>query len=186
MSQCIQIVEHMTDAPPRPKRPAAGSSGQYNQTQQLEHTSGDVISPRLHNPSSSSTLIPIAILPRPSRAHDQSCASALLPGDNERRKRGRPSRADKAKRNLYPNLPPHLAPRSLPGTGYRPILPAVPSQNGNSMQPSGQTLPPILSEPPEVEREKKRRRLDNAVHMQQAGPDSIKANTAPAVSNDAI
>lgn len=73
---------------------------------------------------------PVAILPRPPNGSAESppsqppAAAAAVP-----KKRGRPSRADKAKRDLRPLLPQHLAPRPPPQAlgpnTPRPILPAV-------------------------------------------------------------
>ncbi|QPH12628.1 hypothetical protein C2857_004880 [Epichloe festucae Fl1] len=186
LSQCIQIVDHMKDSPSQSKRLSTGSSGEYSRGLQFEHVSGDLVSPRLHQVSPSSTLTPIAILPRPSTDNGQSCVSAARPAHNQNKKRGRPSRADKAKRNLNPKLPPHLAPRPEQGTGHRPILPAAPRQDGESIQPMPQALPQIQSGPSGVERDKKRRRLGDFTQIQQAGPATIKNNTAPAVSSGAI
>ncbi|KAG6027251.1 hypothetical protein E4U41_000994 [Claviceps citrina] len=188
LSQCMQVVEQMRDVPPRPDILSAGSSGEINRAQQLEHTSGHVASPRLNKPPPSSTWTPTTNLPRPCTGHDQSLGSAFPPGHKQSKKRGRPSRADKARKNLFPNLPPHLAPRPLSRTAYRPILPAVPLQRGDSIRASVQALPPILSEFCEAERDekKKRRRLDDASQNQQASSAAIKTNAAPAVSSGAI
>ncbi|KAG5980487.1 hypothetical protein E4U55_003986 [Claviceps digitariae] len=186
LSQCIKVVEQMTDAPPGPKSLLAGHSGDISRWQRLEHTSEDVADLRVHKSSPPSTSTPIAILPRPTTGHDRSLVSVLPPGHNRPKKRGRPSRADRARSNLCPNLPPHLVPRSPSRNGYRPILPAAPLKNGDSIQPSLQLLPPILSEPPEVEREEKRRRLDDAAQKPQISSDAIKNNIAPAVSSGAI
>ncbi|KAG6011782.1 hypothetical protein E4U54_007910 [Claviceps lovelessii] len=187
LSQCIKVVEQMADAPLGPKILSTGHSVGINRCQQLEHTSEDVADPRVNKLSCTSTSTPMAILPRPTTSHDQSLVPAFPSAHNRPKKRGRPSRADRARGSLCPNLPPHLALRSLSRTGYRPILPAAPLQNGDTIQPSLQLLPPILSEPPEVEGEEKRRRSDGDVsQMQPASSVAVKTNIAPAVSSGAI
>ncbi|KAG5927045.1 hypothetical protein E4U42_002664 [Claviceps africana] len=193
LSQCIKVVEQMADAPPELQMLAAGHLGANHGCERLEHTSEDVSDRRdsksspPSTSSTSSTSIPVAILPRPTTGHDQSLVPTFPPGHSRPRKRGRPSRADRARGQLYPNLPPHLCSRSLPTAGYRPILPAAPLENGDAIRPSPRLLPPILPEPPEVGREKKRRRADDVAQMQQASSAAaIVANTAPAVSSGAV
>ncbi|KAH8169665.1 hypothetical protein LIA77_10209 [Sarocladium implicatum] len=54
---------------------------------------------------------PVHIAPRPSNGHKPSPHPSPPPPAPLPKKRGRPSRADKAKRDLRPLLPQHLAPR---------------------------------------------------------------------------
>ncbi|KAG5950825.1 hypothetical protein E4U53_004351 [Claviceps sorghi] len=189
LSQCIKVVEQMTDAPPGPKIPPAAHSGTIHRCELLEHTSDDVSDRRRTNsstPSTSSSSIPIAIPPQPTTGHDQSLVSTFPSGHNRPKKRGRPSRADRAGGHLHPNLPPHLSSRSLSTTGYRPILPAAPLENGDLIRPRPRLLPPILAGPPEVERENKRRRADDVAQMQQDRSAAMETNTASAVSSGAV
>ncbi|KAG6005465.1 hypothetical protein E4U21_007934 [Claviceps maximensis] len=188
LSQCIKVVEQMKNAPLEPRVLSAGHSVGSSRCQQLQHTSEDGADARANRSSPSSTSTPMAIVPRPATGQGESLVSASSSEHNRPRKRGRPSRADRARINLFPNLPPHLAPRSLSRMGYRPILPAAALQTGHSdsVQPSFQLLPPILSKPPELERYEKRRRLDDIAQMQQASSAAIETNMAPEVSSGAI
>ena len=72
---------------------------------------------------------PVTILPRPANGFDPAPnPSPPVPAAAPAKKRGRPSRADKARRDLRPLLPQHLAPRppDHPSALFdvRPILPA--------------------------------------------------------------
>lgn len=84
--------------------------------------------PSHHAPAAVMAPAPVHIAPRPSNGHRSSPHPSPPPPAQPTKKRGRPSRADKAKRDLRPLLPQHLAPRPsehTPGTYEpRPILPA--------------------------------------------------------------
>ncbi|CCE27015.1 uncharacterized protein CPUR_00487 [Claviceps purpurea 20.1] len=191
LSQCIQVVQQMAEAPPRRESPSTSRSGEVCRRQQPQLT------PESRNPRNkglpSSTLAQLAIRPRPPAAHDQnlvvSASSPAPAAHSQPRKRGRPSRADRAK-SLIPNLPPHLDPRSRSNPGYRPILPAAAlPPNSSSLRPSPSlTHPPqILPESPHVQRENKRRRVEDTAQMQQPVSTALDANNAaPAVSSGAI
>ncbi|KAG6054081.1 hypothetical protein E4U17_004094 [Claviceps sp. LM77 group G4] len=191
LSQCIQVVQQMTEAPPRQESPSASRSGEVCRRQQLQPR------PESRNPRNkalpSSTLAQVAIRPRPPAAHDENFVVSASPpasaAHSQPRKRGRPSRADRAK-TLIPNLPPHLDPRSRSNPGYRPILPATaPLPNSSTLRPSPSLphLPQIPPESPDLQRENKRQRVDETAQMQQSVSTALEANNAaPAVSSGAI
>ena len=103
---------------------------------------------------------PIQIAPRPSNGHRPSPHPSPPPLTPAPKKRGRPSRADKAKRDLRPLLPQHLAPRPSehPAGAHEPrvILPAPamperysrspvsrPQPAASSSAAQGQTIPHV-------------------------------------------
>ncbi|KAG5963512.1 hypothetical protein E4U58_003545 [Claviceps cyperi] len=193
LSQCIQVVQQMTEAPPRRESPPASRSGEVCRRQQLQPTPESRNS--RNKPLPSSNLAQVAIRPRPPAAHDQNLVVSASPpasaAHSQPRKRGRPSRADRAK-TLIPNLPPHLDPRSRSNPGYRPILPATaPPPNSSPLRPSPSLslphLPQISPESLHVQRENKRQRVEDTTQMQEAVSTPLDANNAaPAVSSGAI
>lgn len=106
------------------------------------------------------------IAPRPTngtaegRGRDQP-AVGLAGSPKPAKKRGRPSRADMAKRELRPNLPQYIAPRpphQMPG--YQAILPAT-SRPQEVVQTASPAVTPVTAQSPPSDgaREKKRRRI---------------------------
>jgi hypothetical protein len=94
---------------------------------------------------------PVNIAPRPPNGHRPSPVPSPPPISVPAvKKRGRPSRADKAKRDLRPLLPQHIVPRpsdqSLGGLGRQTILPApVSVQEHYSRSPVATPRTPLTS-----------------------------------------
>ncbi|QUC22311.1 uncharacterized protein UV8b_06552 [Ustilaginoidea virens] len=184
MSQCISVVEHMTAESRLPKRWSTGSSGESaSNGLRGGHVAGDAHYPRAKNPSTPNTATPVAILPRPASWLDQSYSIANPPQRAQPKKRGRPSRADKAKRDLRPNLPPHLAPRPYQATAQRPILPAV-GPNGDLVRSRAQATSGYALGMDEGARSSKRRCLGAVAQKQPAGSSS--AAHIPVTSSSAL
>ena len=81
------------------------------------------------------------------------------------KKRGRPSKADMAKRDLKPNLPQLIAPRppAQHVAGFQPILPAAQRPCGAAREASPAATSATSQSTPSVDsRTKKRRRAANA------------------------
>ncbi|KJZ72838.1 hypothetical protein HIM_07782 [Hirsutella minnesotensis 3608] len=158
MSQCMQIVDHLSIRPmPWDRQRTVHQGGAASSLDERPRSSPErdyTAMPPIARISSplNRHLLPIAPRPPLGGTNDQpqrrpdSCAS-----DNQKptRKRGRPSKADMAKRDLRPNLPKPIAPRpTLPTRDFQPLLPAF-------------VTPPAVMQPAEAEEisEKKRRRL---------------------------
>jgi len=114
---------------------ASGSSSSY-------HTSVLAMAPT-----------PVTIAPRPSNGHRQSPVASPPPPLPATKKRGRPSRADKAKRDLRPLLPQHIVPKPSdhPSGALepRPILPApAPVHDRYSRSPVSRPRTPLISGAP--------------------------------------
>lgn len=98
---------------------------------------------------------PVSIAPRPSNGHRQSPVASPPPPAPTTKKRGRPSRADKAKRDLRPLLPQHIVPKPLDYSSSslepRPILPAPASATLHerySKSPDSRPQTPLTSGAP--------------------------------------
>jgi hypothetical protein len=137
MNQCMQFAGHISittpylkrrpssvDFEPPTKRPAFSELPEH-----ARPTSSQGILQPVWQPPTPTT----AAGPRSANGLVDSSPQTSAPGPAPK-KRGRPSRADKAKRDLRPLLPQHLAPRPSPGpvllhpfspTTPRPILPAL-------------------------------------------------------------
>ncbi|KAK2589601.1 hypothetical protein QQS21_012718 [Conoideocrella luteorostrata] len=187
MNQCIQVVDQMKAQYPLSKRPSTGSQGGLSPNGHRGSVAGDATSPCMQNLSSPSSLTSTsAIPPRSTSGADQGygAGAVSLPQQEQPKKRGRPSRADKAKKDLRPMLPPRLAPRPQPVAAQRPLLPATSRSNGNSAQSLVHIAPNNLPAADEGMRDRKRMRLGGGLQDQQAGPST--ANAASTVSSGAI
>ena len=130
MNQCIQVAEHLSIPSTAIKRKTISAQDDHVAkrralSDQPEQTISASSNTTQYHPAASSPSH-VAILPRPANGFHTSLASQ--PQVTAPRKRGRPSRADKAKRDLRPNLPPQLAPKppQSPVQGMpRAILPAA-------------------------------------------------------------
>jgi hypothetical protein len=132
MNQCMQFAEHISIAKaPSKRRP----SEDYDYPSKRLAFSDQADQNR---PTSSPGILQPAAPSQPMQARAPNCpleSPPQGPAPVLAKKRGRPSRADKAKRDLRPLLPQHLAPRPPPGAVSqllspntpRPILPAITS-----------------------------------------------------------
>lgn len=128
MKQCMQVIEQMGGESPIPKGTFTSSKDEIVPKWYDLSVTGDVAGSNVHKRTPPSSNSAVAILPRVD-------TPAQPPPTAQPKKRGRPSRADIAKRHLHPNLPPRLAPRLEQGFGYKPTLPAAPRQASHSAQP---------------------------------------------------
>ncbi|KND92325.1 hypothetical protein TOPH_03121 [Tolypocladium ophioglossoides CBS 100239] len=175
MNQCIQVAEYISNLPTARKRQSTSSQGEPPSS----HVGGATECPDQHLPSASpatKTTSPpklkqlARIAPRPTNGtvedHGQGQTLSSPPARPQpSRKRGRPSKADMAKRDLKPILPKYIAPRpphQMPG--YQMILPATsrPQDSPQAASPSA-TLITAQSTPSDDSREKKRRRTADSV-----------------------
>ena len=159
MNQCMQFAEHISVATTSLKR---RPSDDYDHPSKRPAFSDMPEQPR---PTSSPGILQPAV---PSQTVNYSMQARVPNGTLESpppppapmpaKKRGRPSRADKAKRDLRPLLPQHLAPRPPPGTAPqvlspnapRPILPAITSPralHGLPVEPRSWSPPSMYKGP---------------------------------------
>lgn len=144
MNQCIQIAEHHSIPSNSLKRKQSSDNIDAMPKRRAVSDSFEQHAPLL------SASPHVSILPRPANGYAEgppSQPAALTPP----KKRGRPSRADKAKRDLRPLLPQHpqhLAPR-LPPIALAPNAPRqiLPSVNANQ-RPRPETPPAVYSASP--------------------------------------
>lgn len=174
MKQCMQVVEQMGGQSPIPKRTSTSSQGEFAPKGTDFSVAGDAAGSNTRKRSSPTSKTPIAILPRPPNGPDQRLvATPHSPSQPAQpKKRGRPSRADKAKRDLRPNLPPHLAPRVQHGFGHRAILPAAPRSANHVALPQASIFSTGDG------RQTKRRRLAALGQNQQGGPNAVTVGSA--------
>lgn len=137
MNQCIEAADRMSIPmslkrkswdDDHVERPAKRVAGQEYAEQMRRHSMENASKP----PVSSGLAMPVNILPRPSNGYS-SISPQRPPAPELPKKRGRPSRADKAKRDLRPLLPQPAvshpvfmgqspdAPRSLPPRTLPPL-----------------------------------------------------------------
>ncbi|TWU72592.1 hypothetical protein ED733_003067 [Metarhizium rileyi] len=173
MNQCMQVVEQMGG--PASKRPSTSSQDAPALKAANSGVASDMATFSAVHLLPSASNVPVPILPRPSNVLDQAQVDTLpTQSTTQPKKRGRPSRADKAKKDLRPNLPPHLAPRIQHGTGHRPILPAIPYTPNNLAQP-----PPMPCHSSVEARQAKKRKLITPVgQSQQANPGPFPTSSA--------
>lgn len=133
MNQCIQMAEQLSLPSCSTKRKSLGTQDERAPKRQSlpdQRGHGSAIPFNSVHCQTSGPARPtnVAILPRPDTGVQRASSQppAAVP-----KKRGRPSRADKARRNLRPNLPPHLAPKP-------PQQRPAPVSAGPAMPGSGQ------------------------------------------------
>lgn len=199
MNQCMQVVEHLTGEPSHLKRQLPGSQNQ-SAARASEHklSSATAASPGQHAALSQvNDVTPVAILPWPTKDDTQNRqetapAAGVAYGQSPTaepappKKRGRPSRADKAKKDLRPMLPPHLAPRLSPGSGHRLILPAAERAGENQARAAAMVAySNNTPEPLDSFRGRKRRRMLGAVQRPQNNSASDKIQASSSVPGSA-
>lgn len=179
MNQCMQVVEHMGGPSSNSKRLSTSSQGEPVLKEADSSVAGDTTSWNTQHLSPPVSNVPVPILPRPSKGLEQNQV-AMPPSQSttKPKKRGRPSRADKAKRDLRPNLPPHIAPRMQHGTGHRPILPAIPHPLNNPAQPGLSLFATV-----DTRKAKKRKMVTPLGQSQPANPSTL--STSSVVSSSA-
>jgi hypothetical protein len=145
MNQCIQFAEQMSIPPPSLKRRRASDQSEYA-AKRITSSEHPLLAASASNLQGHMALAPgtgshVTILPRPVNGYAPSPPQPAAPAVPK--KRGRPSRADKAKRDLRPILPQHLAPRPTPtqhsSHSPRPLLPAL----ATPIQESRPITPPV-------------------------------------------
>lgn len=174
MNQCMQFAEHISIATtPLKRRPS----------DDFDHPSKRLAFsdlPEQARPTSSPGILQPATAPPQAPTFSMQARSlngALEsppqhPAPPPVKKRGRPSRADKAKRDLRPLLPQHLAPRPPPGAisqvmspnAPRPILPAItspPALHGMPVEPRSWSPPTTSKAPSGVDGESSDKKRDN-------------------------
>lgn len=181
MNQCMKVIENMGGPTSSPKRPSTSSQGELGSRGTNSSVAGDTTGSSAQHLSPPVANVPVAILPRPANRPDHGPVATppTPPSATRPKKRGRPSRADKAKRDLRPNLPPRIAPRVQLATGHRPILPAEPHPASNTMQQTAQVYPTL-----EARQTKKRRVMSPVGRNQQASPSTF--STSSAISSPAM
>ncbi|OAQ68099.1 hypothetical protein VFPPC_13619 [Pochonia chlamydosporia 170] len=181
MNQCMKVIESMGGPTSSPKRPSTSSQGELGSRGTNSSVAGDTTGSSAQHLSPPMVNVPVAILPRPANRPDHGPVATppTPPSATRPKKRGRPSRADKAKRDLRPNLPPRIAPRIQLATGHRPILPAEPHPASNTMQQTAQVYPTL-----EARQTKKRRVMSPVGRNQQASPSTF--STSSAISSPAM
>lgn len=149
----MKVADHLTAQASQAKRKRS-SDGVMDGNVKRPSLSGGYASANnstYHGSSSMSTSGPVNIAPRPPNGHGHSPVPSPPPISVPTvKKRGRPSRADKAKRDLRPLLPQHIVPRpsdqGLGGLGRQPILPAPASvQEHYSRSPVATPRTPLTS-----------------------------------------
>ncbi|KID73199.1 uncharacterized protein G6M90_00g087180 [Metarhizium brunneum] len=179
MNQCMQVVEHMGGPSSNSKRLSTSSQGEPVLKEADSSVAGDTTSLNTQHLSPPVSNVPVPILPRPSKGLEQNQVAMPPPQSTTKpKKRGRPSRADKAKRDLRPNLPPHIAPRMQHGTGHRPILPAIPHPLNNPAQPGLSLFATV-----DTRKAKKRKMVTPLGQPQPANPSTL--STSSVVSSSA-
>jgi hypothetical protein len=182
MAQCMKVADHLTAQASQAKRKRSSEGVMDGSTKRPSLPGGyaSANNSSYHASNSMNTSGPVNIAPRPPNGHRPSPVPSPPPISVPAvKKRGRPSRADKAKRDLRPLLPQHIVPRpsdqSLGGLGRQPILPTpVSVQEHYSRSPvatprtpltSG--LPPKRALPPHSDMSRPRVLSDGAVdHME--------------------
>ncbi|PNY26202.1 Uncharacterized protein TCAP_03864 [Tolypocladium capitatum] len=169
MNQCIQVAEHISTLPTARKRQSTGNQGEPPSS----HVGGATESPDQHLPSTSpatKTTSPpkfkqlARIAPRPTNGTTEDHGQGQTLSDppslpRPSKKRGRPSKADMAKRDLKPILPKYIAPRPPNQmAGYQMILPATSRPQDSPRAASPDTTPMTdQSTPSDDSRDRKRR-----------------------------
>lgn len=174
MKQCMQVVKQMGGESPIPKRTSTSSPGGIGPKGTDISVAGDATGSNSHKRSPPTSNTPVAILPRPPNGFDPRPVATPRqpPPTTQPKKRGRPSRADKAKRDLHPNLPPRLAPRVQHGFGNRPILPAAPRPATHTGQPQTSIFSTGDG------RQAKKQRLSTLAQNPQGGPSALTMTSA--------
>ncbi|KEY67227.1 hypothetical protein S7711_06696 [Stachybotrys chartarum IBT 7711] len=166
MNQCMQIAEHLAIPSTLKRKPASDWSEPHPKR---VATTERADQPRpLRNSMTPSTVAAspgphIAILPRPGRESLERPPPPQIPPLPK--KRGRPSRADKAKRDLRPILPQQIAPRpvekshsqsSSPIPPHHLLPPVVSVQHKRAQTPpiGYGTTPAIEEAPPTMKQER--------------------------------
>lgn len=162
MAQCIDAVQRLSKQSDPSKQPVSSSQAGNALVETATSGSAGLQSQGISPASSANSTV---ILPRPSTGTGQSGPPSSVATQVQPKKRGRPSRADKAKRNLHPILPPRIAPRPPPVSEHRAILPAISRLVGSPAQSQA----PSSSENPKESDDGKRKkpRLGVSVAPQQ-------------------
>lgn len=128
LAQCMQVAEQLMAQGPQLKRKRSNELDGHPKRPTLPGGYVPGSGPNYHSSGPLKAPTPVNIAPRPSNGHRLSPAPSPPPPFPSSRKRGRPSRADKAKRDLRPILPQRIVPRPSeypPGIPEpRTILPA--------------------------------------------------------------
>ncbi|KAI9167479.1 Oxidoreductase calM [Paramyrothecium foliicola] len=188
MNQCMQFAEHISITTSSLKRrPSSDDFGHPSKRLAFSDM------PEQTRPTSSPGILQPAPPPPPpsytayTTAHTTPSngfieTSPQPPVPVMAKKRGRPSRADKAKRDLRPLLPQHLAPRPPPGAAppqvpsppaARPILPAIGSPRDfrrGPLDPRSWSPPSLYRVSPGVEEKSPARHQERIVEGDHSRP----------------
>jgi hypothetical protein len=154
-NQCRQVFDEITHGMTVKRRRTSEQSDEVPRKRLVSSHSDTLLNktgapePQNRRPSSSSL---VSIAPRPSNGLPESPpnqgpsisgSATRAPSPPQAKKRGRPSRADKAKKDLRPQLPPVLAPRppNFPGQSTSQV--ASPAGQITHVTPYPELLPPI-------------------------------------------
>ncbi|KAM4068099.1 hypothetical protein HRG_009615 [Hirsutella rhossiliensis] len=170
MSQCMQVFKQLSIHPGAWSGQSTSGQGEPASS----HTGGATTTPERDAPympavTKNRLLMPkqfAPIAPRPVDAklesQDRGQPVSSLPGSQKpSRKRGRPSKADMAKRDLKPILPKPIAPRPPPQKGAYGTGPGAPSHPRETTQTASPETTPATLRPTSTEdtEDTKRRRL---------------------------
>ncbi|KAK0385843.1 hypothetical protein NLU13_7020 [Sarocladium strictum] len=152
VAQCMQVADQLTVHVSQLKRKRSTETASDGSAKRPSLPGGYVSGSgaSYHSSISAIASAPVSIAPRPSNGHESSPVPSPPPPAPVAKKRGRPSRADKAKRDLRPLLPQHIVPRPSDhpsgGPEPRPILPApAPVHDAFSRSPGSVPRTPLTS-----------------------------------------
>lgn len=181
MIQCVKAAEDMAIMSPFMKRNLSNGPTRHGTKRNAPVDDAEEYSAVSVLPMPTTSHVPIA--PRPTNR----CPEVPQPYERPpRKKRGRPSRADKAKMDLRPNLPPHLAPRP-PLVQLSTIGPQPPALIDTSRFSLRAPTPPAgYSTAPGVKNNSKGQERSLPVSDNQALPASSISNINPVLSDASI